>query len=246
MKMEKARLYKLIMTPALVIAMGFTTVVYADTSSSPNYMVNETHFGIGGSLNDCSTSYCAKTSAGDTTVGSASSSNYSAQFGFNTTNEPLLEIIVTGGDHDMGVLDSSHTGTAVSTIKIRNYLSNGYTLNIAGTAPSQGVHSLTTLTTPTTAHQGAEQFGINLADNTSPDIGANAVQVPDSSFSFGSVMSGYNQADLFQYHDGAAVASSAKSTGETDYTLSMIINVSNATPGGQYTGKFSAIVVGTF
>jgi hypothetical protein len=225
---------------AFALCLGMTGTAMADTSTSTHYMVNETQFGSGSSLHDCSQNYCAKTSAGDTAVGSARSDNYSAQFGANTTDEPLLEIIVEGGDHDMGVLDSDHTGTAVSTIKVRNYLTGGYTLHIAGT------HSLNRLTTPSTSHQGAEQFGINLANNTAPDIGANPVQVPDSTFAFGQVNSDYNQADLYMYDDGAAVAHSDKSSGETDYTLSLIINVSNITPGGRYTGRYSAIVVSEF
>lgn len=231
---------------ALVVSLGLVGTAVADSSSSTHYMVNETHFGPGSSLNDCSTNYCAKTSAGDLVVGSGSSTNYSAQFGSNTTDQPLLEVIVTGGSQDMGVLDTNTTGTAVSTIKVRNYLSNGYTLYMAGAAPSQGTHRLTALATASTSHQGAEQFGINLADNTSPDIGAGPAQVPSSAFSFGTVTSDYSSADLFKYADGDPIAGSTKSTGETDYTMSMIINVSNVTPGGHYSGTYSAIAVATF
>ena len=43
--------------------------------------------------------------------------------------------------------------------------------------------------------------------------------------------------------DGDVVASSDTSSSETDYTMSMIINVSNVTPGGRYNGVFSAVVV---
>lgn len=246
MKNQYLRQYRLVMGLAVAICLGLTGTAVAETSSSAHYMVNETQFGSGSSLQNCSQNYCAKTSAGDTTVGNASSANYSAQFGANTTDEPLLEIIVEGGDHDMGVLDSSHTGTAVSTIKIRNYLSGGYTLHITGAAPSQGTHSLTRLATPSTSHQGAEQFGINLANNTEPDIGADPLQVPDNTFSFGQVNSDYSQADLYTYDDGAAVAHSDKSSGETDYTISMLINVSNVTPGGRYSGTYSAVVVPVF
>jgi hypothetical protein len=247
MKNQHLRQYRFVVALAFLLTLGLTGTVSATTqSSSPHYGVTETQFGSGSSLNDCSSHYCAKTSAGDTAVGRGSSSNYSAQFGFNTTDEPFLEVTVTGGAQNMGVLDSNTTGTAVSTIAIRSYLSSGYTLNIAGTPPSQGTHTLSRLTTPTTSHQGAEQFGINLADNTSPNIGANPVQVPDSTFSFGQVESNYNQADLFMYDDGAPVAFSNKSTGETDYTLSMIINVSNVTPGGRYSGSYSAIAVPVF
>jgi hypothetical protein len=221
-------------------------VAVADTSSSAHYTVNETQFGIGGSQQDCSTNYCAKTSAGDLTVGSASSTNYTAQFGFNTSDEPMLEVIVTGGNQDLGVLDDTHTGTATASIKVRNYLSNGYVLQIAGSGLSQGTHTLSNLATPSTSHQGAEQFGINLVANTTPNIGTDPVQVPDSTYSFGAVTSDYSGANLFKYVPGDIVAGSTKSSGETDYTMSMILNVSNVTPGGRYNGAFSAVVVPIF
>ena len=247
MQYQKVRIYRIVLALALLLCVGSVGRAAATTqSSSSHYTVTETQFGAGSSLNDCSGNYCAKTSVGDTGVGSTSSANYAANLGFNTSDVPLLEVITIGGSQNMGLLNSGNTGTAVSTIKIRNYLSNGYVLQIAGAAPSQGSHTLTTLTTPTTSHQGAEQFGINLADNTSPDIGAAAVQVPSGTFSFGVVNSDYGTPDLFKYIDGDVVAHSPSSTGETDYTMSMIINVSNATPGGRYVGSFSAVAVPVF
>ncbi len=246
------RQYRLVVALALILTLGVSGTVFADQSSSSHYMVNETQFGSGSSVHDCSTNYCAKTSAGDLVVGNSASANYSAQFGANTTDEPLLEIIVIGGNQDMGVLDNTHTGTATATIKVRNYLSDGYSLYMTGAAPSQGTHSLKAMALtgpsacPCTSQPGAEQFGINLADNTSPNIGADPLQVPSSAFSFGQVTDNYKQADLFAYSDGDAVAFSDKSTGETDYTLSMIINVSNVTPGGRYNGAYSAVVSAVF
>jgi hypothetical protein len=231
---------------AFIMTLGFSGVAVADTSTSPHYMVNETQFGSGSSLHDCSSHYCAKTSAGDTTVGSTSSASFSAQSGSNTSNVPLLEVIVEGGSQDMGLLDASTTGTAVSTIKIRTYLTGGYSLYVAGGLPTQGTHTISRLATPSTSQPGAEQFGINLADNTSPNIGASVVQVPDSTTSFGQVDDDYNQADLFMYNDGAQVGHSDKDSGETDYTLSMILNISNVTAGGHYAGTYSAIVASAF
>lgn len=253
MKNQHRRQYRFVIALALVISLGSVGTAVAAQSSSPSYSVNEVQMGgVGSSLHDCSANYCAKTSVGDTSVGRAGSTNYSAQLGFNTSSEPMLEVIVEGGNQNMGVLDTDTTGTALSTIKVRNYLSNGYVLQITGPPPSQGRHALTALSTPSTSQQGAEQFGINLADNTVPNIGAGPVQVPSGTFSFGTVADGtngthvYNQPNLFMYQDGDIVAQSLTSSGETDYTMSMIINVSNVTPGGQYTGTFSAVAVPVF
>lgn len=231
---------------ALIVMAGVGTAAATTTSSSAHYNVTETQFGAGSALNDCSTQYCAKISVGDTTIGAAKSSNYSAEFGFNTSLSPYLEVSTTGGVSDAGYLTTTTTGTASNLIKVRTYLSSGYVMQITGNSPSQGSHQLQTITTPSTSHQGAEQFGINLVANTAPAVGANPSQQPSSVFSFGSAASNYGTANLFQYINGDIVAQSASSSGETDYTMSMILNVSNVTPGGTYTGIMSAVVVPTF
>jgi hypothetical protein len=226
----------------LVMAGGFGTV-YADFSSSTNYMVNETQFGAGASLQDCSTNYCAKTSVGDTGVGFTKSNNYSAWNGFNTSSDPFLEVWTDGGSHDLGTLNVNTTATASGVIKVRNYLSSGYVVQITGPPLAMGSHSLTNLTTPTTSHAGAEQFGMNMVANTAPAVGANPTQQVDSTMSFGYAATDYDTANLFKYVDGDIVAKSDSSSGETDYTLSMIVNISNITPGGRYTGSYSAVIV---
>ncbi len=146
----------------------------------------------------------------------------------------------------MGVVSPHTTGTANDTIKVLSYLSSGYVLQIVGTPPSQGTHTLTALTTPSTSQPGTEQFGMNLAANTTPAIGANPVQVPSSAFAFGYATTNYDQADLFTYNNNDIIAKSNSSSGETDYTLSIIMNVSSVTPGGQYSGTYSAVAVPTF
>ena len=179
----------------------------------------------------------------DTVVGSAGSTNYSAKFGSNTSDEPVLELITSSGLHDMGTLDTSLTGTATATVAVRSYLSSGYVIQITGNAPDQGIRTLNSLATPTTSQQGSEQFGINLVDNATPNIGADPVQVPDNTFSFGVVDTNYNQPDKFMYQNGDIVARSLSSTGQTNYTLSFIANISEVTAGGRYNGAFSAVVV---
>jgi len=248
---KKLRQYRFMAALALLLPFGYVSEVYAGStqSSSPNYSVSEVQIGGNGSAqNDCSSSYCAQESVGDTVVGGASSADYSAQFGSDTTDEPLLEVIVDGGNQSLGTLQPETTATASFGIKVRSYLSSGYTIYVEGSPPSQGEHTLKALNAdcPCTSQPGTEQFGINLAANSSPSIGEDPVQVPSGTFSFGEVDADYGQSNLFKYNDGDAVAGSTTSTGETDYTLSMILNISSATPGGHYTSNFSAVVVPTY
>jgi hypothetical protein len=78
------------------------------------------------------------------------------------------------------------------------------------------------------------------------DLGANPVQVPDSTFSFGTVASGYDTPCQFKYVNGDTIAQSAKSSGETDYTISYIVNINNVTPGGTYTMNHVLVATSTF
>lgn len=231
-----------------MLSFGTATMASAQ-SSSANYKVEETFFGTGGELDASSTSYKAKQSAGELAAGNASSANYQFYGGFNTSDTPLLEFAVNGGTYDLGILDPTITGTAVATFRVRNYLSSGYIVIITGASPSTtsgNTHTLAALTSPANSAPGSEQFGINLADNTNPDIGAVPSQLPDSTFSFGSATNDYATANLFKFVAGDAIAFSSKSSGQTDYSLSIVANVARETPAGQYGGNLNLQVVPTF
>jgi hypothetical protein len=243
--MSRLRILRLVLVMGLMVPLLAVGQASADMSST-NYYVNEVQIGPGSSLHDCSTNYCAKTSVGDTVVGNGSSTNYSAQFGSNTSDEPMLEVSTENTDSDLGVLDVTTTATATATVKVRNYLSNGYTIQLMGTPLKMGTHTMEPMATQDVSTPGTEQFGINLVNNSSPDIGADPVQVPDSSFSYGAPYSGYDTPNQFMFNEGDIIAYSPTSSGETNYTISMIVNISNTTPGGAYKSSLSAVAVPIF
>jgi hypothetical protein len=215
----------------------------AAISSSSSYQVTETEFGAGSSAQTCSGQYCSQTSIGDMSASSSTTAAYSAKFGTITSSEPLLEVIVEPGTSDLGVLTAEHTATKTMVVRIRNYLSGGYTLQIAGDAPKVGTHTLNVPTTPTASAPGTEQFAINAVANTTPSVGAGPVQVPSDQTSFGVVADDYHTPNLFKYASGGVVARSNSESGRTDYTISMIVNISNKTPAGHYSGDYAAIVI---
>ncbi len=227
-------------------------VASATTSSSPNYRVNEVFFGSGGALNDCSTNYCAKESLGATGVGKTSSTNYQAHAGFNTDRMPYLKFVVNGTSIDVGALSTGSTTTANATFSVKSYLSSGYQVVTVSNPPQNNSFTMHGLGTPTASSAGSEQFGMNLVANSCPTpsitctggtFGANPNQVPSSVFSFGQAASGYNTANLYKYVPGDTIADSNSSSGETDYTISYIYNISVLTPGGTY--KFNDVLVAT-
>jgi hypothetical protein len=232
-----------------VCVLVLSPITYAQ-SSSTNYQVQEVFMGAGGELNACSGGYCAKQSAGEIAAGNIAGTAFRAQAGFNTNREPYIAFSVAGSSTDLGTLSTAATARTTGTFAVKTYLSGGYVVQLASDPPtSNGIpHIMDAPATPTAAAIGTEQFGINLIANTTAcgapaTFGAPPVQVPDNTFSFGTVASGYDTCGLFKYVKGDTIASSTRSSGETDYTMSFIYNISTLTPDGHY--NYDGVLVAT-
>lgn len=239
---------------AVVLVLLAPLQVVAQTSSSANYQVDQTFFGSGGELNACSSgpsAYCSKQTIGELGIGEASSPNYRVYAGFNTTDAPYLEFVVTASNIDLGYLKTAAVSTATGTFYIRAWQASGYVVRTEASPPTNtglSAHQLTPLVTPAASSPGTEQFGINLVKNANfcgsgCDLGADPQQSPNASFSFGTAVSGYNTPGLFKYQKGDIIAQSLSSTSVTIYTISYIFNVSNVSPAGQY--DFNHVLVAT-
>jgi hypothetical protein len=243
-----------------VLPLVSVSAAQATTYTSPHYQVNQILFGSGGALNSnfSSSNYSAQVSVGEVGVGNSKGNAYQAYSGFNTNDEPYLQFIVTSSSTSLGVLSTTSVATATGTFSVRDYLSQGYIIETASPPPASATHTLTALSTSSLSSPGTEQFGMNLIANTSPAIGANPVQEPSSVFSFGtvaagapgpngtSVATGYSTANYFKYQNGDIIAASNQSSGETDYTISYITNISNTTPAGAYTFNQVLIALPTY
>ncbi len=240
---------------ALVLVIN--PLAYATPQSfSSNYSVDEVFFGAGGELNACGTAFCAKQSAGEIAAGNAAATAFRTQAGFNTDRQPYIAFSVAGSSTDLGTLSTAGTATSSGTFAIKTYLASGYVIRAASDPPTgNGLtpHLFNTPSSPTAAASPgtAEQFGINLVANTTgcgapANFGANPVQVPDSTFSFGTVASGYNTCGLFKYVKGDVVAQSTKSSGETDFTVSFIYNITSLTPDGEYVYNGDFVATSTY
>lgn len=219
-------------------------------SCSSGYSTDQTFFGSGGELNACSsgpTSYCSKQTAGELAIGQTAGTAYKAVAGFNTTDVPFLEFVVTGANIDLGVLNTGTTARANGTFSVRAWQAGGYTVTTTSNPPRNNNYTLAGLTTPTASAVGTEQFGINLVANTSPaTFGAVPQQVPNSDFSFGSAEPGYNTANLYKYVKDDIIARANSSTSITTYTVSYIFNINTRTAGGTYTFNHILVATGTY
>ncbi len=220
----------------------------ADQSSSTNYKVDQTFFGSGGDTENSSANYKAKTTVGELGVGNFSSANYQAFAGFNTTDEPYLEFVVTGSNIDLGYLSTSQVATANGQFFVRAWQSGGYVIRTEANPPTNtgpSGHQLTPMTGGGSV-PGTEQFGMNLVKNTNfCGVGCNlgADEQQNNQFSSGSVASGYNTPGVFKYNKGDIIAEANQSSSVTVYTLSYLFNISGITQSGEY--KFSHVLVAT-
>ena len=232
---------------ALVMIVAIVSVAVPDAaavnSSSSNYQVVETDFSASSGGDSCSAAYCARVSIGDSAVGNAQGGEYKTEFGPITPQEPVLEVIVDAGQSNLGRLSVEQTATKTLVVRVRNYLSNGYVLQIVGTPPTYDGRQLHRLSSPTASQAGTEQFGLNVAKNTAPAVGENPMQVPDNQTSFGKAADNYKTPNLFKYQSGDVVGYSETESGRTDYTISMVINIANSTPAGNYSSDFAAVVI---
>ncbi len=227
------------------------SAVYAQ-STSTNYKVEEQAFGIGSELDASSSNYRSQQSVGNLGVGFSSSANYDAIAGFITPNEPYLEFNVSNATVNLGDLTPSATASGSATFYIRTYLSGTYSVYTRSQPlTSEGGATINPMATLATPSPGTEQFGINLVDNASPNVGANPINIPDNSFADGEAATDYDVPDQFKYVVGDVIARSQQSVGNpaigrTDYTISYVANINSITEAGSYTMVHDLVAVPTF
>jgi hypothetical protein len=207
--------------------------------------------GAGGLSNATSASYQACESLGDIAAGNTAGTSTQANAGWCQNAEPYLEFSVTGATLNLGYLSTSSTATTTGTFSVRTYLASGYSVITASDPPkmtSGTSHTLTNLTSPTTAQTGQEQFGINLRANTSPaSLGGGVSKDPiQKTYGTGTWGVGYGTSNNYKYNKNDQIAYSNSSSGETDYTISYIFNIASYTPAGQYVFVHNLVCTPTF
>jgi len=225
----------------------FALPALAQPTESSNYRLDEAFIGPGGTVDSNSSGYNLQGSLGDLGVGEGESAGYNLLAGYTTDAAPTLIFRVNAVVLDLGVLSAGQTKTGTATFSAGSYNAEGYVIQTISEPPTSSGNPLSNITAATTSQTGTEQFGINLRANTAPtSFGADPLQIPDSSFSFGYAASGYDTANQYQYNQGDVIARSDQSSGVTDFTLSYIANITNTTPSGEYRMDHYLVATSTF
>ncbi len=147
----------------------------------------------------------------------------------------------TGSAVALGTLTASTTGTGLSQMGVGTNGGSGYAITVNGATLTSGANTITALAAQTASTTGTEQFGLNLRDNATPNVGAD----PDGAGS-GTPTASYNTIDQFRFVTADSVASKGTSESFRRYQVAYIANIDTATEAGTYTATMTYIATATF
>ncbi len=147
----------------------------------------------------------------------------------------------TGSAVALGTLTASTTGTGLSQMGVGTNGGSGYAITVNGATLTSGGNTISALASQTASTTGTEQFGMNLRDNATPNIGAD----PDGAGS-GTPAASYNTVDQFRFVTADSVASKGTSESFRRYQVAYIANIDTATEAGTYTATMTYIATATF
>lgn len=147
----------------------------------------------------------------------------------------------TGTSAALGTLTSSTTGSTTSQLGVGTNGQTGYSITVSGTTLTSGGNTISALASQTASSVGGEQFGINLKDNATPNVGTD----PDGSGT-GTPTANYGTADQYRFVTGDSIASKAGAEAFRRYHVSYIANIGTDTEAGTYSTTLTYIATATF
>ncbi|MBN1325436.1 hypothetical protein JW977_00430 [Candidatus Falkowbacteria bacterium] len=196
---------------------------------STNFQIWVDSFGSGGGAGS-STSYKMGSSMTTPSGPMGTSANFGEISGFTPIeDEPTVGFSVQAASLNFGVLSPSSTAYASHTFSAYTNSEHGYKIKIFGEPLHSADHAIVAIgATPEYAAEGSEQFGINLASNTAPLVGLSPIG------GSGTAQDKYNQTNKFAYVEGDIIALAPSFSYQTNYTASIIANISQETTAGLY------------
>lgn len=142
---------------------------------------------------------------------------------------------------NLGEFSETSTTSATSQFMVATNAESGYATRINGTTLTSGNNVIPASTSPTVSQIGTSQFGINLRNNGTPNVGANP-----SGPGTASPAPNYNTANQFMFADNTILASSGSPSDFRKFTISYITNINDDQSPGIYSTTMSFITLANF
>ncbi len=147
----------------------------------------------------------------------------------------------TGSTVAFGTLSPSATNSGASQLGVGTNGLSGFVITVNGATLTSGGNTVSALAAQTASTTGAEQFGLNLRDNATPNIGTD----PDGSGT-AAPTANYNTVDSYRFVTGDSIASKGTSDQFRRFHAAYIVNINTATEAGAYTATLTYIATATF
>jgi hypothetical protein len=155
---------------------------------------------------------------------------------------PSFDCSTASGDYiNFGNAQSTAADSAESQWLTATNGANGYTVQVSGTTMTSGNDTINALSVDDVSRPGVSQFGLNLAANTSPPVGASP-QGPGSAVA----ASGYNVPDFFKFVPGDILAGAPTADDYKKFTVSYLLNIPHGQPPGVYVSTLQYICLASF
>ena len=150
-------------------------------------------------------------------------------------------LTATGSFADLGELSETNTRAATSQFATATNGVGGVAVSVLGTTMTSGVNVIPGMSTRAASSTGTSQFGLNLRDNATPNVGIDSIGL-------GTIVptGDYNVPNQFTFRDGDTIAVSGISTNFNRLTASYIVNVNSSQAPGVYTTTLTYVATATF
>jgi hypothetical protein len=146
----------------------------------------------------------------------------------------------SGTSLDFGELSKTQPRFLTSQFSVATNDPGGYSTTLAGTTMTSGNNIIPGLAPPQTSQPGTSQFGMNLRANSNPAVGANPTGVGT-----GAISPNYNIPNQY-FFNNQVIASSPIPSDFNLFTVSYVVNVSDAQSPGVYSTTLTYIASAAF
>lgn len=147
----------------------------------------------------------------------------------------------SGNYINFGELSSQNSKTATTKMVLATNSTSGYNVYVGGGTMASGTDFIPSLATGDVSRPGTSQFGLNLTDNSTPDVGE-VVSGPGA----GSPAPEYAVNDRFRFNSGEAIIEAPGINDLRKYTVSYLVNIAKDQAPGIYITTLTYTAVSAF
>ena len=162
----------------------------------------------------------------------------------SATVNPTLTFALGSSTVALGTLTAGAPGTGSHSVEVATNSAGGFAITYNGPTLTSGANTIDAYgVTGAVSAPGTEGFGINLRDNTTPNVGTDVTANAGTCSS----ATNYGTADTFSFQPSTTTAvATSTAAADCEYTASYVANISSTTAAGAYSTALTYVATATF